>query len=398
MPKLCMSKTSAVACSLLWLLQRSGSAFVPPTGGNSQAGRTSHLAAAPKRLEENVDGVLYVNDKCINCAACANFAPSVFGRADHDAVHVVHHQPSLEDLDKARAALAACPVAAIRVETEAHRRHRDMPSLSQEEKDLAKSLALSPKVNGLELPFPRPFARDAYYIGHHSDATFGAIPFLVMGMFQNKQVWVMVDTPKFNPSSVRTVTSLTGPQGPDFLFLTHVDDTAGHQEWAKEFSSLKRIFHSGDLGKYNWIGDESLNDVEVLLEGSAQDEGLKTWALDGGSASKEDDFVIWHTPGHSPGSISLLKKGSPGILFTGDTYAYSTRNGGGMSGFPRYNSGGRELQAKTLQLIVDNSNQWDMIAPGHGHPRDYRDVPNKQEMKQQDLSHAVKELTSYSRW
>ena len=32
------------------------------------------------------------------------------------------------------------------------------------------------------------------------------------------------------------------------------------------FPSLKGILHFGDLGAFNWFGDETLNDVEVLLE------------------------------------------------------------------------------------------------------------------------------------
>jgi len=291
-----------------------------------------------------------------------------------------------------------------------------MGSLTNDEQELAQSLALSPKVNGLDLPFPRQaFAGmdDIHYVGYHNDRSFGAIPYLVQGMFRGEQVWVMVDTPRFTPQSVRTVTSLTGTTGPDYLFLTHVDDTADHGKWADEFPSLKRIFHSGDaFGRYNWIGDESLQNVEVFLSSSSSDNGgdddtscnteLQTWSLDGSPTTETDtqasDFVIWHTPGHSPGSISLLKKTSresKGVLFTGDTYAYTTRNGGQMSGFPLYNKGGRELQAQILQKIVDHSDRWDIIAPGHGHARDYRN--QSEELKRKELNDAIEGLTSSGR-
>lgn len=57
----------------------------------------SQLHAKPKRLEDNVDGVLYVNDKCINCGTCANFSPNIFRRNDADRKHIVYEQPSTED-------------------------------------------------------------------------------------------------------------------------------------------------------------------------------------------------------------------------------------------------------------------------------------------------------------
>merc|ERR1712150_287148 len=130
--------------------------------------------------------------------------------------------------------------------------------------------------------------------------------------------------------------------------------------------------------------------------------GLQAWALDGTPITEEDtkssDFIIWHTPGHSPGSISLLKKrsnatGSNGVLFTGDTYAYTTRSGGYMSGFPRYNKGGKTVQIETLQKIVNHSDKWDIIAPGHGHSRDYRNLSDA--IKCEDLNDAIEELESY---
>ena len=87
--------------------------------------RTHALDAAPQRLEENVEGILYVNDRCINCAACSGFAPSIFerGKTKNAHKHIVNKQPTIQnkhELEGARAALAACPVAAIRVEKKVH--------------------------------------------------------------------------------------------------------------------------------------------------------------------------------------------------------------------------------------------------------------------------------------
>eukprot|EP00567_Pseudictyota_dubia_P004838 CAMPEP_0197450018 /NCGR_PEP_ID=MMETSP1175-20131217/23679_1 /TAXON_ID=1003142 /ORGANISM="Triceratium dubium, Strain CCMP147" /LENGTH=436 /DNA_ID=CAMNT_0042982325 /DNA_START=144 /DNA_END=1454 /DNA_ORIENTATION=+ len=391
---------AAAAAAFVVPSQQTSATFGKTT---TAATTTTALGAAPARLEENVDGVLYVNDKCINCAACAGFAPDVFARSPSDAAHVVHSQPSPLDaaqVDRSRAALAACPVAAIRVSNSAQMNHANKGDrLSAEDERLAKLLAINTKVNGLELPFPRPLRESegddgdsdsneeggveeggAYYLGHHNEKSFGAVPYLATGTDGNgKLVHVMVDTPKFTPSAVRAVQSLTGDAGLDYLMLTHVDDTADHNKWAERFPNLKRIFHEGDLGRHNWLNDRTLEDVEVLLRGTEVKSGgpLRVWTLDGKEVESMEDageFVLLHTPGHSPGSICLLYSpqtpGKGGVLFTGDTYAYSTRDGGRMTGFPRYGND-PDTQITTLRKLGLLADAWDAVAPGHGHPRDY---------------------------
>ncbi|KAL7438775.1 hypothetical protein ACHAXM_006377 [Skeletonema potamos] len=363
------------------------------------------LRAAPQRLDENVQGILYVNDRCINCAACSNFAPTVFERGTKFK-HIVYNQPTIQnrkELEEARAALAACPVAAIRVESKV-----------QEESDEELKRALSIQPNGDSgVLFPRPITSDVdmrvYYLGHHNEASFGAIPYLVCGKSPDgADISVMVDVPRFCTSAVRAVKSLS-PLGPDYLFLTHVDDTADHNKWAKEFPKMRRIFHVGDLGIHNWIGDETLENVEILLRGKA-DGGtneLMIWDINGNTMEdmkpiEENEFMILHTPGHSPGSISLLFRPNSlqncnGVLFTGDTYSWTTRDGGHMSGFPRY---GNDLsqQAQTLKMLGEFSYMWDVIAPGHGHLRSYMKFNEKENLakiKADDINIAVSELLSY---
>lgn len=62
----------------------------------------------------------------------------------------------------------------------------------------------------------------------------------------------MVDTPRFGKKFASCPNGMTGPKGPDFLFLTHVDDTADHGKWVlvQEFPHLQRIFHQGDTGRH----------------------------------------------------------------------------------------------------------------------------------------------------
>jgi glyoxylase-like metal-dependent hydrolase (beta-lactamase superfamily II) len=353
-------------------------------------------------------------------------------------VHVVHKQPATPaELSRARAALAACPVAAIRLETLAERRHNaaatDNKAAVEEAwtpQDEWTVKHMSAKTGGR--PFPRPFLleegamtdtsiRDVYWTGHHNEASFGNIPYLLRAIHHdddknNQPVWIMVDTPKFSKAAVDGVISVTGLAGPDYLFLTHVDDTFDHGKWSTHFPRLKRIFHSGDLGPYNWIGDTTLEDVEILLPTILGDEKtppqgddgvLTAYNLDGTVLSNdwteqlkrgELDVVIVHTPSHSPGSISLLKRrvsagdsSCPGILFTGDTYAYTTADGGKMTGFGMY---GKNLQqqVETLSRILTLGENWDVIAPGHGHTRDYRSQQGGDDVKAAEMKVAQEDL------
>jgi Zn-dependent hydrolases, including glyoxylases len=398
----------------------------------------------------------------------------------------VYHQPtgpSTKEFHDARAALAACPVSAIRTSSPAASTvGMDLltPKEEEEQEDEGglqflsrSSYAMNTKVNGLPLPFPRQFLSDnsnkknprcsVWLVGHHSEKSFGAMPYLVKGKHGGEIVSVMVDVPKFSKSATRAIESLLSldrhPAGtsthkmtkkePDYMFLTHVDDTAQHNEWKEYFPNVKRIFHASDLGEHNWIGDESLEKVEVLLrdESNVMEKEMLAFSLDGKGPIKIDcnknnktndsdcqqvgksfanvfkdfdsDFMILHTPGHSPGSISLLCKfsgnggsddddddndgGGGGILFTGDTFAYSTRGRGQMTGFPRY---GNDLlmQSKTLECFEEFSSQYDCIAPGHGHPRYYtqkkqqendEDKEILQKWKHSDLHDAISELLAY---
>jgi len=350
----------------------------------------------------------------------------------------VYRQPeSRDEILEARAALAACPVAAIRVESLAERRHRGKTpeekrriesEWTDDDERLARNMALSssPKSDiANEKPFPRPFlgtVPDVYWVGHHNEFSFGATPYLLKvpaaanddSNKNNDDVWIMVDTPRYGRSAVEAVTGLAGPNGPDYLFLTHVDDTADHGKWADHFNNMKQVFHSGDLGRHNWVGDETLADVDILLQSHEQEsknnDALTAFRLEDGSLLPEHwaettdaaelPVVILHTPGHSPGSITLYRRptsDAPGILFTGDTYSFRIHNGergrngdGYMTGFPRY--GNRlDVQSDTIPKFLDLD--WDVVAPGHGHPRDYRDCgSNKRQIQADEMAVAVDEL------
>lgn len=320
----------------------------------------------------------------------------------------MYKQPSSKvEIDASRAALSACPVAAIRVETtipknksiqQQEQQEKTMRSHEeQQQRELASQMALSPKHNGLDLPFPRLLTDNVWFVGHHNEASFGAVPYLTVVGNDDDETWIMVDTPKYSKSAVETVTSLTGPDGPNYLLLTHVDDTADHGKWKERFPNLKRIFHSGDLGPHNWLGDKTLEDVEVLLktpkESNEKDE-LVGFDLEGNVLHSNDNYrkneaVVLHTPGHSPGSVTLYVP-SRGVVFTGDTLGYTQRTKT-LTGFPRY---GNNLQTQKDTLEKLGHLEWEVVAPGHGHARDYTHYKNKG-AKEKELDEAIQELQSY---
>ena len=350
--------------------------------------------------------------KCINCAACALFAPSIFSRSSQGDFHKVHRQPETseeEDIVQARAALVACPVAAIRTETNAQKNHRGDPDrYTSEQEEMASQLAINPKFNGRAHPFPLRVSdtiADVYFVGHHSEHTFGAIPYLLR---TQNHGWILIDTPQCSKSAIRVVESLTGPSGPSFMLLTHVDDTYGHNQWKEQFPAMKRIFHSGDLGQNNWRGDETLEQVEILLvDAVSTNELLVFYGLNGSILSniEDEEVVLIHTPGHSPGSLCLWKRPcsdktdsnvkAGGVLFTGDSLAYTTKDGGRMTSFPRYGDD-RMLQSHILVQLAELD--WDLVAPGHGHIREYpgdRLQQSSKESRLADMQPAIDELRKW---
>lgn len=213
---------------------------------------------------------------------------------------------------------------------------------------------------------------------------------------ENRKTWIMIDTPRYCQSAVDAVTQLTGINGPDYLFLTHVDDTADHGRWKDKFPLLKRIFHVGDLGRNNWLGDTTLEHVEILLQNGTPENGddLQAFDLSGNALSKaeadmQQQIVLYHTPGHSPGSMSLFLK-SDKVLFTGDTLGYTERTKS-LTGFPRYGNN-RKVQMATLERM--ERLDWDVVASGHGHARSYR---GRRDLRAKEMQDAKTELAFYVR-
>src|SRR5205807_2244861 len=70
------------------------------------------MADLKRRLAANTEGSWFVDETCINCDACRQYAPDVF--AEVGDYSVVQHQPQTADqIWRAELALLACPVGSI---------------------------------------------------------------------------------------------------------------------------------------------------------------------------------------------------------------------------------------------------------------------------------------------
>jgi ferredoxin len=66
------------------------------------------------RCDDNVPGPWYVDNSCIICGLCAEYAPDVFRvSADFDHNYVFHQPVTPEELKSAEDAHDHCPVDAI---------------------------------------------------------------------------------------------------------------------------------------------------------------------------------------------------------------------------------------------------------------------------------------------
>lgn len=72
------------------------------------------MATKSDKWGENVAGMFYVDQQCIDCDLCRETAPNFFTRHDEGGYSFVHKQPTTEEeISLCREALEGCPVEAI---------------------------------------------------------------------------------------------------------------------------------------------------------------------------------------------------------------------------------------------------------------------------------------------
>jgi glyoxylase-like metal-dependent hydrolase (beta-lactamase superfamily II) len=135
--------------------------------------------------------------------------------------------------------------------------------------------------------FPLLLEDNVFYTGFNSPKSFGGNSYFIWHPDGN---W-LIDSPKYLPHLVQAFSSLGGIR---YIFLTHRDDVADAEKYAKKFGG-KRIIHRLEL--------PSQPDAEIVIDGREPNQ-------------LSPEFLAVPTPGHTRGHCVLLHKGR--FLFTGD--------------------------------------------------------------------------------
>jgi glyoxylase-like metal-dependent hydrolase (beta-lactamase superfamily II)/ferredoxin len=272
------------------------------------------MANPNKRVPENVPGDFFVDTTCIDCDTCRQLALSVFGEAE-DYAFVKRQPVSVDERRAALRALLACPTGSIGCLGE------DDPKSAMDD-------------------FPLRLGDGVYYCGFNSPKSFGGNSYL----FHNDQGNWLVDSPKYLPQLARQFEKLGGIAN---IFLTHSDDVADADRYARHFGS-RRFIHREELA--------SQPDAEEILDGT-------------NPLPLADGVLAIPTPGHTAGHCVLLLNDR--FLFTGD-HLFWDRADQHLAASRDYCWHSWPLQIESMRRLAQHDFEW--VLPGHGQrvhmPRD----------------------------
>lgn len=259
-----------------------------------------------KRLNTNVPGNFYVTSACINCDQCRQIAPHTFSEVAN--LSAVTNQPNeYREVIKAFYALISCPTGAI----------------GSEQKD-----GLSTAIQD----FPLPIIDNIFYCGFTSRHSWGASSYLILHPEGN---W-LIDSPRWSPQLVKRIEEMGGIK---YIFLTHQDDVADANKYAKRFQA-ERFIHA--------LEKESQPDAEHVIQGM--------------------DSIQWHAdykfimvPGHTKGHMVLLYRNK--YLFSGDHLAWDNEING-LSAHRNVCWFSWKAQIESMEKLAKETFEW--ILPGHG--------------------------------
>jgi glyoxylase-like metal-dependent hydrolase (beta-lactamase superfamily II)/ferredoxin len=264
------------------------------------------MANPRKCVPENVPGDFYVDSTCIDCDACRQIAPAVFGEAPQTSF--VHAQPvSADGRRLALQALLSCPTGSI-------------------------GCLGGDDVKAVMKDFPLPVEDPVFYCGYNSPKSFGGNSYFIRHPAGN---W-LIDSPKFVTPLVRRLEALGGVA---HIFLTHRDDVADAERYAEHFRG-RRVIHREELS--------SQPGAEVVLDGDGP------WDLAPG-------FLAIATPGHTRGHCVLLFQNR--FLFTGDHLDWD-RDERRLAASEDYCWYSWPEQAESMARLAEYRFEW--VLPGHG--------------------------------
>jgi len=264
------------------------------------------MATQKKRVLQNVPGDFYVDSTCIDCDACRQIAPTVFGEGAGASFVEAQPQDNTERRDALRA-LLSCPTGSI-------------GCLGDDD------------VKAIMSDFPLVIEDPVYYCGYNSPKSYGGNSYFIRHPAGN---W-MIDSPKFVQPLVHRLETLGGIS---HIFLTHRDDVADAEHYALHFGS-RRIIHQDELA--------SQPDADIVLSGNGP------WEL-------APDFLAIPTPGHTKGHCVLLFRDR--FLFTGDHLDWN-RAEQHLAASENYCWYSWPQQIASMERLADYRFEW--VLPGHG--------------------------------
>jgi glyoxylase-like metal-dependent hydrolase (beta-lactamase superfamily II)/ferredoxin len=264
------------------------------------------MADRRRSVVENVPGGFFVDETCIDCDTCRQLAPAVFAEGDgHSFVQLQPQTPAAERA--ALRALLACPTGSIGT------LHPD-------------------RARAVKADFPMPVEGDVYYCGFNSPKSFGGNSYFVKRTEGN---W-LIDSPRFLPYLVNQFEKLGGIA---HIFLTHRDDVADAEKYARHFSP-RRIIHRLEL--------TAQPRAEIIVEGFD-------------AVELAPGFMAIPTPGHTRGHMCLLLENR--YLFSGDHLWWSRARqalnaGRGVCWY--------SWQEQTKSMAAMATLEFEWVLPGHG--------------------------------
>ena len=251
-------------------------------------------------------GDFYVDESCIDCDACRQIAPEIF--RDHGEQSSVYRQPRTEaEVLGALKSIVACPTSSIGTT-----------------RDYDARL-------GVEA-FPERMDENVYYCGFNSPKSYGGNSYFVRHPQGN---W-LVDSPKFLPQLVRRLDALGGVAN---VFLTHRDDVADNEKYARHFKAARVMHRDDNAARYG---------VERVVGG---EEAVRL----------DPDLLVIPTPGHTRGHAVLLYRDK--YLFTGDHLAWSPARQT-LTAFRTACWYSWPVQTRSMRRLLDYRFEW--VLPGHG--------------------------------
>jgi glyoxylase-like metal-dependent hydrolase (beta-lactamase superfamily II) len=179
---------------------------------------------------------------------------------------------------------------------------------------------------------PRLIEDDVYFCGFNSPKSYGGNSYFVKHPAGN---W-LIDSPRFMPYLTEKFQAWGGLR---YIFLTHRDDVADAEQWAREFGA-ERIIHEADRS--------AAPQSEIIVK------GLNPLVL-------VPEFTIIPVPGHTRGHCALLYKDK--FLFTGDHLEWDAEVPG-LGAYRDYCWYDWKEQTRSMERLKDYRFEW--VLPGHG--------------------------------